>query len=598
MQHPTRLFFKNFITHLLTISIPVLVLGTLAFNLTYYYIYDSAADSSLKSLEQAKQSMNQVISASDAIEKTFNPDAFSGISLKQILKMEHHTYGAAVRLPVFSSILNSLVNTNDYIDSAYIYWPGDYEKLLVSNRGISYLYRMEDTGWFSEYERYSDDLSRPLDVSSRMMGEEHGTGQPVITLYQKIITLDYRDSSGMAIINVKPDMIQNYLKNQRIAPSQQIYLFHDSGDFLTGTNVPSESHREFLHELVLSAGSETSSGSSRIHKSQDGFTVSVMKDPDAPFLYVSMIPNRQLYAVPFHLFLITAVLVCISLFLSLTLAALYSRKTSRNIHTILDLFDAAQNGRPLPAVSVSSGDEYNYIITNVISTFVRQEYLSVQLSEKMYRAKTLELIALQSQINPHFLFNTLETIHLKAFTLTNGSNDVTYLIENLSGIMRYALSDPNERVSFADELDYTKAYLNIQKFRYKNKFHVIWEYDEEILPVQVIKLLMQPLIENAIYHGIKEAPGECLLKVKTYLKRGAVYLHIIDTGIGMTPERLSALRESIRRKDPSYEHIGLANTWKRLTLTYGEKASIRIRSQYGRGTAITLSFPAKADRLS
>ncbi|MBS5065856.1 MAG: histidine kinase [Hungatella hathewayi] len=597
MKHPTRLFLKNFITHLLTIAIPVLVLGTLAFNLTYYYIYDSAADASLKSLEQARQSVSQVTAASDAIEKTFNPDAFSGISLKQILKMEHHTYGAAVRLPVFSSILNSLVNTNDSIDSAYIYWPGDYDKLLVSNRGISYLYRMKDTGWIPEYEAYAADLSRPLDVSSRVMRDEQGAERPVITLYQKIITLDYQSSGGMAVINVRQDVIQNSLKNQRMSPGQQIYLFNDSGSFLTGTDMLDEKHGAMLRELVLSPeGGETSEAGS-IHKSQDGYTISVMRDADAPFLYVSMIPNRQLYAVPRNLFVITAVLVCISLFLSLTLAAMYSRKTSRDIHAIMDIFDAAQNGRPLPAAGSSSGDEYSYILTNLISTFVRQEYLSVQLSEKLYRARTLELTALQSQINPHFLFNTLETIHLKAFTLTEGANDVTYLIENLSGILRYALSNPNERVSFADELDYTKAYLNIQKFRYKNKFHVIWEYDEEVLPVRVIKLLMQPLIENAIYHGIKEAPGECLLKIKVYIKKETIYLHIIDTGIGMTPERLLELRESIHREDSSYEHIGLTNTFKRLTLTYGEHVFIRIRSRYGRGTSITLAFPAQPQEL-
>jgi hypothetical protein len=89
----------------------------------------------------------------------------------------------------------------------------------------------------------------------------------------------------------------------------------------------------------------------------------------------------------------------------------------------------------------ASYSEYGFIMTNLVSAFIQQEYLSIQLSEKMYRAKTYELMALQTQINPHFLFNTLETIHMCAFRLTDSANDVSYLIENLSGIMRYTLSD-------------------------------------------------------------------------------------------------------------------------------------------------------------
>jgi two-component system sensor histidine kinase YesM len=230
-------------------------------------------------------------------------------------------------------------------------------------------------------------------------------------------------------------------------------------------------------------------------------------------------------------------------------------------------------------------------MTNLVSAFIQQEYLSIQLSEKMYRAKTYELMALQTQINPHFLFNTLETIHMCAFRLTDSANDVSYLIENLSGIMRYTLSDPNEKVLFKEEVSYTKSYLNIQTFRYKEKFRVIWEFDDDTDRIPVIRLLMQPLIENAIYHGIKEAPGSCQLKIRAFKRNHYFYLSIVDSGIGISRENLNELRRSISEDSSPYEHIGLSNTWKRLKLTYGDSALLIIRSKLSMGTIITLKFP-------
>lgn len=584
MTSPYKLFFKTLIRHLLTISIPVILLGSFAFTLTYRYVYERAAASSTQALEQASQYTEQIEHLCDSLEQSVNPDAFYSLSLAHIMRKDTLDYNDSIRLSIFSSIINSLVNSNPVLSSAYIYWPNDSEKVLVSDRGILLPEMLADTQWKEGYEKTLETTGSIDFIEKRDLAADRNTTVPVITWYHRIRSLDYLSSKGMLILNVKASAIENSLKQQKLYPGQQLYITDASGHILSGTDIPDDQQMELFKQLA------TDSTSYSTVQNKGEYTLSFLKNDGSRLCYISLIPNSQLYSIPIKLFLTTAGLTLLSFLLSLTLAAMYSKKTTRNIHQILDIFSCAKEGKPLPE-HFSGNDEYSYILTNLTATFIQQEQLKNQLKEKAYQERILELVALQTQINPHFLFNTLETIHLRAFGLTKGPNDVTYLLENLSGIMRYTLSDPAKQVPLRQELDYTKAYLNIQKFRYKEKFHVIWEYDEDILDLMVIRLFMQPLIENAIYHGIKEAPRECILKIRLYCRDNILTLHVIDTGVGISKEDLLTLRNSLAKENVGYEHIGLRNTYKRLILTYGDTASLWIQSKYGYGTVVTVKFP-------
>lgn len=175
---------------------------------------------------------------------------------------------------------------------------------------------------------------------------------------------------------------------------------------------------------------------------------------------------------------------------------------------------------------------------NVIKNFIEKHYLTTRL-------QALELLALQSQINPHFLFNTLEHIYLKTLALTRYPNEVTKMIENLSSILKYSLSNPRSTIFLKDEIKATKAYIDLVKARYKEKFDVIWDYTEDVLDVKVMKLLFQPLIENSIYHGIKPCEKRCGIKIRIRkLKDTSDWLCIwvIDNGIGMSKEKLEEVQ--------------------------------------------------------
>lgn len=266
-------------------------------------------------------------------------------------------------------------------------------------------------------------------------------------------------------------------------------------------------------------------------------------------------------------------------------------KNYKQISNIISIIDSAKKNQTLPVINNNAKNEFSYIIENLITTFIEQDYLKVQLSERKYKLENMELIALQSQINPHFLYNTLHTIYWEVIKATGSNSKPIRMIENLSSILDYSLTTPCGKVSVGDEIRYTKTYLDIQMIRYADKFDVLWTYNNNVEPVHTIKLLIQPLVENSIYHGIKNKDGKGKIKIKILLKNNLLTLAIIDNGIGIDTQNLKNIRDKLNFDGEYSNHIGLFNTNKRLKLTYGDNYGLLINSKLGLGTVIYIKIP-------
>jgi two-component system sensor histidine kinase YesM len=202
------------------------------------------------------------------------------------------------------------------------------------------------------------------------------------------------------------------------------------------------------------------------------------------------------------------------------------------------------------------------------------------------------LLALQSQLNPHFLFNTMETIYWKTLALTGKPNEATAMIEQLSDILHYALNSDERLVSLQEEIEITKAYLHIQHVRYKDAFTVIWDVPPSLDHISVLRLLLQPLVENSIYHGIRGLDRPAQITIKVTEKESHVRIAIIDDGRGMDQVHLEAVRKSLRGSSIDRStHIGLMNTNKRLQLQYGKTCKLHLYSKPNRGTCIIIKIP-------
>jgi two-component system, sensor histidine kinase YesM len=211
--------------------------------------------------------------------------------------------------------------------------------------------------------------------------------------------------------------------------------------------------------------------------------------------------------------------------------------------------------------------------------------------------KKSELKALQAQINPHFLYNTLDTIVWMAEA--NKSEQVIEIVGALSKFFRITLSKGKDFISVKDEIEHVRSYLIIQKIRYRDILNFRIEVDEDILDYKILKLILQPIVENALYHGIKNrrSGGEILIKGSKRDEEYAILFEIIDNGIGMTEEKLNEVQAELNNNnvEPLIKEsgFGLNNVHKRIKLYYGKDYGLFIQSEYNKGTHISICIPCE-----
>ncbi len=207
--------------------------------------------------------------------------------------------------------------------------------------------------------------------------------------------------------------------------------------------------------------------------------------------------------------------------------------------------------------------------------------------------KKYELKALQAQINPHFLYNTLDAIVW--MTEANNKEQVVKMTQTLSSFFRIVLSKGEEWISFRSEVDHVQSYLTIQKMRYRDILDYELHFGEELFEYRILKLTLQPLVENAIYHGIKNSRGGGRIRAGGRLEDGAMVLEVADDGAGIAPERLRQVREELEESSIEVGEgggYGLKNVNQRIRLYYGKEWGLTLDSEPGRGTRVTVRIPA------
>ena len=283
------------------------------------------------------------------------------------------------------------------------------------------------------------------------------------------------------------------------------------------------------------------------------------------------------------------VLVIISLFFSRFMA----RSITLPIQKLRDSMKKVQEGDfSVSDVVVDSKNEIGSLTKSFdVMTHKIQELMEQNVHEQEEKRKS-ELKALQSQINPHFLYNTLDSIIWMAEGKKN--EEVVLMTASLARLLRQSISNEDEVVPIANEVEYARGYLTIQKMRYKDKLEFQIDVDSSILHIPLIKLVLQPIIENAIYHGLKYKESKGLLIVKGFMKDGNAVLQVIDDGVGMDEETLAHIYD--RHKVNYHSNgVGVYNVQKRLKLYYGDDYGITYESEKGKGTTATITIPGRQE---
>lgn len=246
-------------------------------------------------------------------------------------------------------------------------------------------------------------------------------------------------------------------------------------------------------------------------------------------------------------------------------------------------------------VSVSGSAETQDLARNYNEMMLRIKNLNEDVLAEQNAQRLSELHALQNQINPHFLYNTLDSI---VFMIDDGKNkEASEMVVALSRFFRISISKGHNIIPLKDEIEHVRNYLLIQKLRYKEAFEYTFDVPEELSDLLVLKLILQPIVENAIQHGLLNKEGVGIIAIKAHMDGDLLILSVMDNGYGIMPDKIEEIYASFQDKNV-YNGVGLKNVYQRLKIYFGEKADVKVTSVLDEGTTVTLFIPVKERKIN
>ena len=291
----------------------------------------------------------------------------------------------------------------------------------------------------------------------------------------------------------------------------------------------------------------------------------------------------------FRIYMVVIVIMLIMMLL------LVNRIVSKKISSPILKLDAsvrAYEAGEKPDIYIGGSYEIRHLGNSIQSSYEEIERLMKEIMEEQNERRKSELAALQSQINPHFLYNTLESI---TWMIESGKNqDAVFMISELAKLFRISLSRGKTIISIKDELQHCRNYMNIQKYRYKERFKTEYDISEEIYSFCTVKLILQPILENAIYYGVgdMDKDEDPRIVVRGWKQEQDIYIAVSDNGIGMRHEDVENILTGNQKAIKHGSGVGLINVHTRIRLMFGKKYGLIVESEPDEGTTVTIHLPA------
>ncbi|EGA90851.1 histidine kinase [Planococcus donghaensis MPA1U2] len=411
----------------------------------------------------------------------------------------------------------------------------------------------------------------------------------VLTAGRSIIDPKTNEKLGYVMIDVKDMSFASLYKPSEVNAKEQFYLLDKQGYLVT--SVPSVN--ESADAVDLAALDRTLSGDSGfmdITWKDKPSILSYYTSDDAEFKLLSIIPLKTVEQQDNLIFNLTWNFALIGIIISAWLAYYLSKTVTRPLYKLMFLMNEVEKGNLNIRFSSKYNDDIGIFGLRFNRMLSRLKSLLQDSYEKQLRLQESEIKALRAQINPHFLYNTLETVNWLA--RLNGSSDISKIVVSLGDILRYSIRKGNNMVTVKEDLKQLQNYLTIQEFRYRDKFTSQVDIDEEVMERLIPALIIQPLVENAIVHGMESKTEEGTIHIRLRAEASGMQILIEDDGVGVDPETF-ALISADMVEATSFETlgIGIENVRRRLYLSYGEHFTWSLSTEPGKGTRIEIFIP-------
>lgn len=589
--------YKLISTSLGVSIIPLFIAQAIFYILTINTMQDNIYELVNLNLKQTEKSLNltlesyedflyRIYSDKDIIEAVENINANNNIaeyteSLKENLK--------------------KLCNSKNGIEGIQILTSKEewffYDRIEMSSENSEWIYNNK---YF--YNNFIDSKD-VITTTTRFATKDNVQSYYVFEMVHKITSsLNTNNSIGVVIISINSNVLESVCNTNEYNKVTGINYIYDKYKNIVyfpdkkklGRNLKNY-HIEYINdaeEMNIKLIENEQYTSENLEISKEGyFTITELKDEKTGWTIAYLQNENELYKeIRTYQFLFISISVIANTIIILIIIKSANRITD-SINKIINAMNNVGEGNLSIKVNSEDNDVKEvWIIANNFNRMVNNlRELIEQVKKITMKQKEAEIKALEAQINPHFLYNTLDTINWKA--IEKEEYEISNMINALAKILRYAVQDSNKMVEIGQELEWVKQYILLQQSRLSSPFKFILDIDEDVLSYKIYKLLLQPFIENAIIHGFEGKRDECVLKLVIKTDKDLLKISVEDNGNGMDEKILQRFREEELAINKNREHIGVNNVIGRLKMYYGDSSTFIIKSELGKGTKIDIILP-------
>ena len=516
----------------------------------------TVSENSLKQTAQRMDTvMNEVIQISVQLSLDDDIMNFLLADMEDSSVNHEETLVARTKLKQYADIFS-------YVDSIYVY--SSRSRYLVTEEWGGNIGEFDDLTWYSNF---NERIYEP----ARMISRPKANKYPYLITYIQPVRLSQMHFLGGIIVNVDVERLGEFA----VAETDETIMIVDRRNhilFTTNENYKKEKWKETdadVNKMLLQE----------------------VESETHDWKYVSLVPREKYQHYRRELKRFVVYMMGLISLCSTIAAVAISIYSYQPVGSIVNLLKDPQAYQP----SKKNGfrkDETQTIIQNIAYNFYSNNKMQKELQDYLAMTNQAQLTALQAQISPHFLYNTLENIRWKVIELCRGDNEASQMILKLSELLRISLDDADQIISIEQEVRNTRLYVDILQLRYESKLEVRWNIPEGVQKCAIVKVSLQPLIENAVYHGIKPKREKGIIQVHAEKDSEKLKVTIQDDGIGMDPEECRILNEDLRNNFQFKKgHIGVRNVNQRLKLLLGDQAQMKVISEKGKGTCVQMELP-------
>ena len=467
-----------------------------------------------------------------------------------------------------------------------------FENSTMKSSG--YFYELTDEikkeNWYKKVTSSNDQISWFYDESICKYGKLH-LGR----------TINFNTGESAILVLTVSDYFLNYINQESNLPC--LLVLNNETVFFSGVSFSSKSFSEFPFLADFSFDENVQASDGKYDCLLYGTEFQGISSSDS-FQMISL--NRDAVKMAYNTTREYIIWMVISVLLPFMAIVFFVSHFSKRIFILKAQMENITSENYHVLSWTESKDELGILFKQMLKTIDSIQKLNRQIYQEKLEKERMKLLhnqmkyeMLSSQINPHFLFNSLETIHMKAEE--NEDYEVSYISELLGELLQYSLHVHNRQTSLKEELLYAEKYLRFQRIRFDD--HLYYNFDVKNVSTSqyaILPMLLQPIIENSIKHGFDVQPEQCCINITVWSDEKFLYISVHDNGIGMNQDALKKqlfrLRDSVDSSSASKEervHIGLANIYQRIKLFYGEDYTLTLDSEIMQGTTVTLYLPAE-----